>query len=475
MVALNSSNSHNLRRFRRRVVYCQAALIAAVLIMSTAAVQAEDAQTPAETPPADLGSAVDVSAIPAADEALSRRVEELATQVEQISTQLDESVMARRLLEEQISARRQAAAEHQATNNDEERPDVVTYSRAAGLRFQPHDQFRFTLRGFLWARYTGANAPGEGEIPGERSRTNNFSMSETRIKLIADLGGGLVRAVFQPSVSYASPGYRPGIQDAYLELRIDPALNFRVGQHLVNYDWESNTGPPMYPAAGVSSLARYYGHGRDLGLMIYGTLLERFQYRVGFFNGGGRMSPNDDDSLIAAVMIRWLVTGSLAPEWGWTDLLRDDQISLTLGAAGTFDRRTREELDQQVWQGTANIHLRGYGMGFAFVGHLEGIQSDNMETSEYESHLSFGALVHLGYVPWRERLEVFARFVYHDPNLELDEDAGTEVTGGATLFLLGQAAKLTLQYTWQRNMWFLPANEGDADAHVVLVEAQGRF
>jgi hypothetical protein len=421
-------------------------------------------------------------------------VEQLTRQVEQLSQALADvqAAQAQQAQDTQATTEPVAPVAEPAETTEEAAP-VVEYNPATGLHFRPApERFELTMRGFLWARYTYVASGAAGNVD---TTTNAFSMPQARLRFVASMAGGLVQAVFQPSVA---PGWA-GIQDGFLELRLAPWANLRVGKQLVNYDWESNTAPPVMPVVGLSPLVGFFGHGRDMGAMFYGTAAGRLHYRLGIFNGT-RSSANEDEKFLVAAMLRYQILGSLAPGWGWTDLYQSREFNATVGASGTYDAfdgalpaPTDTVPDQtfgyaaQQWQTTANLHLRYYGVSLVYVLHAQGrhfeldgaelLAAEALGIDGKDAIFSLGNLVHLGYVPWRERLEIFGRFTYLDHDVDVDTDPGVEAAGGFTFFLLGQNAKLTAQYAYQRNMPVGPhsAVGADREAHVVLVEAQGWF
>ena len=413
------------------------------------------------------------------------QLEEVAAQVERLAVALEEA----RQQQAELSQRLEAQAAPTQPEPEAETP-LVDYNPDTGLHFRLAPKlFELNLRGFLWARYTYSASGATGhEIS---SRVNSFSVPQTRLKFTAIMADGLFKATIQPSVA---PGWA-GIQDGFLELCLAPWANFRMGKMLVNYDWESNTAPPVVPFVGLSPLVSFFGHGRDLGLMFYGTAAGRVTYSVAAFNGN-RESPNDNRQFLFAGNVRYQVLGSLAPGWGWTDLKQSDEFNLTLGAGATYDGFSGSYPDARdsesgfgyharQWQTTGNVHLRYRGVSLVYVAHAQGRYLDFPGTQEAMAEAagvnadkpiySQGNLVYLGYVPWREHLEIFGRFTHLKHNLDVEGDPGIEALGGLTLFLLGQNAKLTAQYAYQRNMPTGVHTPSAETAHVVQVEAQGWF
>jgi hypothetical protein len=439
------------------------------------------AVTPEGGPAATPGTEADETA----------RIAELEAQVQRLSKGLDAAVEASRRLEERLNgAETPAEGEEEAAA-----PERVAYEPGKGLRIMPAPgRFELTMGGFVWVHYSGRGffydddgelADGTEYEDGDRqSWTNEFSVNEMRLWFVADMGANaIVRAVFQPSMSWSATGLNFGLQDGYLELRLNPAAIFRVGQSLVCYDWETNTAPPVMPIVGLSPMTRYFTHGRDLGLMFYGQIPNnRFYYAVGAWNGGGRNKPNDNHELLVTGVFRVQVLGTLAPGWGWTDLEQSHDVNLTLGGGFAYDSVNRVDangrsvLEGDIWQTNINAHLRLYGLSIATVMQIQGIDGTNPADPENPvaiERLSLGGLVHVGYVPWRNRLELIARFSFVDPDLDNDDDLGYEVLGGLTFFVVGQSAELTAQYAYQSHLYSFTTP--DTIAHVVTIQAQGWF
>ena len=94
--------------------------------------------------------------------------------------------------------------------------------------------------------------------------------------------------------------------DAFVRWKILPEVNVQVGQYKVQYSQETLYGPANWltienPAAvaklnGYSDLSGLKANGRDIGITLYGDLLDKvLSYRVGVFNGNGINTKDDND------------------------------------------------------------------------------------------------------------------------------------------------------------------------------------
>jgi len=466
------SGSHRGMKHRAiGVVVCGLALVCG----TTMAEEATDVRVAGDARAGEEGDgAVLAEAVEAPPDAPGR-VEELSARVERLAAELESERAARRDLEARVAATELTLISEQ--EHDADGDQRVTYSAAEGLHWRvAPERFELSLRGIVWARYNGGYIHDASEDGWDSEDwLNELSVPTVRLQVAADLGGGLVRAVAEPSITNGEVG----IQDGYLELRLHPAANLRVGQMRVPYDREINTELHLLPVANYSPIASFFGQrasytplevnlalGWDVGIMFHGTAGDRFHYRVGMFNGSDT-GHNDNASMLWAILLRVRIVGA-GSWWGWTDLERSRSPSLNMGVAFTHN----DVYDGREIRLTGDIHLRWRGLSLAYIVHYRGVESEYID----EWLHAHGHQVHLGFVPWREHLELVFRFTWLDPDTDVGEgdskDEGYEILAGFTLFLLGQNAKLTAQYSYISNI------EGvfhDREAHLVQVQAQGWF
>ncbi len=108
--------------------------------------------------------------------------------------------------------------------------------------------------------------------------------------------------------------------DAYVRLKLHPALNVQIGEFKVPYSQETLYGPATWttienPAVvsrlnGYQDLSGLKANGRDVGVMLYGDVLrdkERkfsyVSYKAGVFNGNGiNTKDNNNKKDVAALL-----------------------------------------------------------------------------------------------------------------------------------------------------------------------------
>jgi hypothetical protein len=443
-----------------------------VILLTAGPALAEEANEGEETPPVEPSPEL---------ERMEARLEALSGQVETLTEGLESERAARGEIEAQLERQRvlleaEARRQQQEYERGQDERQMV-YDRDRGLRWRiVPERFELGARGFVWARYNGGlwTTDRDDEYGDEPSKTylNEFTLSEVRLRVTAYMGGDRVRAVIEPTYSGGDYGNQGefGIHDGYLELRLHSAFNIRAGQMRVEFDRETSSPLPLLPMVGYSPLQWFFSHGWDLGVLLHGTAGSRFAYAVGMYNGAGRDERNDNNSMLWSAMIRVRAVGQ--GSWnGWSDLERSSEFRLNLGAGFT---QNAEEYGKRL-RFTGDLQMQWRGLTVAYIAYYQGYHREESDWDIDEWIHSHGHQVHLGFVPWRDHMELLFRFSWLDPDTETDseyEDQGYEIAAGYTLFLLGQNAKLTVQYSYLHHMEGYPR---DSLVHLFRIQAQGWF
>lgn len=139
------------------------------------------------------------------------------------------------------------------------------------------------ISGLVNARYSWSDKDGD---------THGFDVRRVRLAAEGVLSESLdykFQAEYETSVK---------VIDAYLRWKIAPEINVQIGEYKVQYSQETLSGPATWltienPTAvaklnGYSDLSGLKANGRDVGITLYGDLLNKvLSYRVGVFNGNG--------------------------------------------------------------------------------------------------------------------------------------------------------------------------------------------
>ena len=147
------------------------------------------------------------------------------------------------------------------------------------------------ISGLVNARYSWSDKEGE---------THGFDIR--RVRLAAD-------GVLSDKLDYKFQAeYETSVKviDAFLRWKIAPEINVQIGEYKVQYSQETLYGPATWltienPAAvarlnGYNDISSLKANGRDVGVTLYGDLLDKMvSYRVGVFNGNGINTKDDND------------------------------------------------------------------------------------------------------------------------------------------------------------------------------------
>lgn len=139
------------------------------------------------------------------------------------------------------------------------------------------------ISGLVNVRYSWSDKEGD---------THGFDVRRVRLAADGELGERLdykFQAEYETTVK---------VIDAYLRVKILPEVNVQIGEYKVPYSQETLYGPATWltienPAAvaklnGYNDLSGIKANGRDVGVTLYGDLLNKLiGYRVGVFNGNG--------------------------------------------------------------------------------------------------------------------------------------------------------------------------------------------
>lgn len=176
--------------------------------------------------------------------------------------------------------------------------------------------------------------------------------------------------------------------DAYVRWKIMPELNVQAGQFKVQYSMEGLDGPANWltvelPVAvnklnGYSDLSGLGCNGRDIGLMLYGSLIHKelfdvLTYRVGVFNGNGNNLKDDNRKKDVAGML-WVnpvrqmsLTGSY---YYGTYGPRGNSHTHNRASAGVqWKDRKLHIRSEYLWGNTAGMHSHGAYAQVAYTIH----------------------------------------------------------------------------------------------------------
>ena len=165
-----------------------------------------------------------------------------------------------------------------------------------------------SVGGWIDGQYSYELQENNAVTPAIKDETSTFQLRRARL----DFKGGVTDKIdFRIQAEVAGT---PKMLDAFIKLKLNKAFNIEAGQFKTPFTLENQYGPLTQEAiensivinklAGFSDvLGGKRGGGRDIGLMLYGTLFESadgsfpvLSYNLGVFNGNGINTKDDNNS-----------------------------------------------------------------------------------------------------------------------------------------------------------------------------------
>lgn len=193
--------------------------------------------------------------------------------------------------------------------------------------------------------------------------SNTFNIRRARLDMKGDINKHLE---FRVQTEFASS---PKLLDAYIAVKINPWLNFKIGQQKIPFTIENpyslNDLEVIEYAQVVSKLSGFndisgnknYGGGRDMGLIAYGSMFQHEQngkafsilnYTIGIYNGNGinKKDNNNGKDFAARLDIHpfmkdLMITGAAyVGNYALNDTINGDRQRYTAGIQYKNDKLT---------------------------------------------------------------------------------------------------------------------------------------
>jgi len=326
---------------------------------------------------------------------------------------------------------------------DESAPPLAGWDRGFYLA-APDDAFRLTLGGWIQPRYEYVSQDGAED-------TSSFTMRRVRL----DFRGHAI----VPELTFrvmSEHGRTSNLRDAWINYAHDRALQVRIGQFTVPFQWHRHVGPRRqhFAERGVPSETFGADAGRDIGVMAHGNLAgNRVAYGAGLFDGAGRnVDRSNSAGNMASARLTWAVLGALPREESDYAHSASPQLSLGGGVQGAW-RNERRDWDlgrseagntRADWiTGTVDARLAWQGFSLATDGYLRTVDPDDDAVDSYEG---WGAGATAGYFVRPGRCELVARWSHLRLDREARETRHEEWGAGLNLYHGGHDWKTRVNY-----------------------------
>lgn len=184
---------------------------------------------------------------------------------------------------------------------------IAGYESGKGFFIQDKEgNFRVDISGFIQM--------GIGIFENDTFENNSFYPNG--VYLITDFylwnewHGHLEVDFAQNHQTFGGQGFgAPTARDAWMEWMKYNEFRFRVGNMRVPFTIEGQYAETQGMTIWGASFIGSWSHGRDPGVMLYGTLSDMLEYKLGIFNGDGSLVGNQSDDFLMAASARIYFNG----------------------------------------------------------------------------------------------------------------------------------------------------------------------
>ena len=281
---------------------------------------------------------------------------------------------------------------------------------------------------------------------------------------------------FKPWIKYYLEYELAGsyLLDFRLMIEKYPFLKIKVGQWKVQYNRERIISSGKQQTAERSILTRQFTIDRQQGISLFGHLkgegIADFNYWLSTLMGTGRGNEsNDDHHLMYMMRLQWNFMGQEL-KFQSSDLNYHEKFAaiIAIGLVTNQSQYTRfssnggghlegftESNPGQYRINQSMIETAGMYKGFSWQQELHWKQINDLINTQITTLT--GNLVQFGYFPhyaWSKfpkPLEMYTRYAFYIPNLELNDELRQEFTFGFNWFINGHRNKFTIETSYLEN------------------------
>jgi hypothetical protein len=283
--------------------------------------------------------------------------------------------------------------------------------------------------------------------------------------LIGFAGKAFGKLSFNVTINAAQTGDAI-LQQAWFDLVLRDEIRFRVGKFKTpfNQAYLVTLGETLFPALPTSltsavgipyslnSVNPSMATGFDLGIQMHGLIKNKWEYRIGIFNGtgigvnGAKKTLSDDlgiPSLLYAGRIAYMPKGVMPTHQGSPDDLNDSKFLIALSASYNVEANWQASNDFRVGLEFAYLYNRWYFTGEAYFMNMKFTKKQNISPA----YNFLGGYVQGGYFLLK-KMQLALRYDLFNRNSFKTDGFINMPSVGLNYFIAGYNLKLQAMYQY---------------------------
>ncbi len=283
--------------------------------------------------------------------------------------------------------------------------------------------------------------------------------------LIGFAGKAFDKVTFNLTINAAQSGDAL-LQQAWADLNLKDELRFRVGKFKTpfNQAYLVTLGETLFPSLPMSltapvnipfslnSVNPNFATGFDLGAQVHGLVKDKWEYRVGVFNGtgisvnGAKKTLSDDlhiPSLLYSGRLAYMPKGVMPTHQGSPDDLDNDKFVVALSSSYNVEANWQASNDLRAGLEFAYLYKRWYFAAEGYMLNMDFVERQNIS----HAYKFFGGYVQGGYFI-NNKMQLAARYDFFDRNSTKTDGILNAPAVGFNYYIAGYNLKLQAMYQY---------------------------
>ena len=283
--------------------------------------------------------------------------------------------------------------------------------------------------------------------------------------LIGFAGKAFDKVTFNLTINAAQTGDAL-LQQAWVDLNLKDELRFRAGKFKTpfNQAYLVTLGETLFPSLPLSltapvnilyslnSVNPNFATGFDLGIQVHGLLKNKWEYRVGVFNGtgisvnGAKKTISDDlhiPSLLYSGRIAFMPKGVMPTHQGSPDDLNNNKLLVALSTSYNVEANWQASNDFRAGLEFSYLYKKWYFTAEAYCMNMDFVKRQNIS----HSYRFLGGYVQGGYFV-NNKIQLAARYDFFDRNSSKTKGILNAPAVGFNYYIAGYNMKLQAMYQY---------------------------